>query len=81
MNSLKAAARRRANAPVDSWATLAPLSEEVEEAPLAVADAVSDEPPSEEVAAAVVDSAALVWESASAVALRVPHCSLSIHVD
>lgn len=78
MKSLKAAARRRANAPVDSWTVLASLPEEVEEALLPVADAVSDELP-EEVAAAVVDSAALVWERASAVALRVPHFSLSVH--
>lgn len=57
---------------------VAALSEVEEALSLEVAEPVSAEP-SELVEEAVVDSAALVWASASAVALRSPHCRLSVH--
>lgn len=77
MKSLKAAARRRANAPVESSATLCtaaePLVSEAADS-LEVAEAVSEALPPEVVDEAVLSAAPSVTAIASAVALRVPHC-------
>ena len=48
---------------------------------LEVAEADWEEPESLPVAEAVVSAEEEVWEIASAVALRVPHCWLFSHVD
>jgi hypothetical protein len=78
--SLKAAARMAAKAPVESsamlWTAAEPLLVEAAVS-LEVAEPVPEDD-SELVEEAVVDEAADVWARASAVALRVPHCSLVV---